>query len=93
MDPSDLPEYLYFRRLPYKKASAYDLSFTTRFQGEWPHALEAFKKNVAIGSGYGSVSLAVDNNFLRCLESRALGTLSFLSLFLILGIYIKELYQ
>ncbi|MEK7502230.1 MAG: hypothetical protein AAB609_01770 [Patescibacteria group bacterium] len=92
MDPSDLPEVFVFQGdFLIKKASAYDLSFTTRFQGEWPHALEAFKKNVAIGSGYGSVSLAVDNNFLRMLgEVGLLGTLSFLSLFLILGIYIKK---
>lgn len=74
-----------------KKAAAYDLSFTTRFQGEWPRAIEAFQKNILIGSGYGSVSLAVDNNFLRILgETGALGFLSFFGLFLIFGIYIKN---
>ena len=35
-----------------KKAGAYDLSFTTRFQGEWPGAIEAFQRNIFIGSGY-----------------------------------------
>ena len=75
-----------------KKASAYDLSFTTRFQGEWPRALEAFKKNILFGSGYGSVSLAVDNNYFRMLgETGILGTASFLAIFLALGIYIKKI--
>lgn len=74
-----------------KKASAYDLSFTTRFQGEWPHAIEAFEKNIILGSGYGAVSLAVDNNYLRMLgEIGSLGTLAFLSVFLITLLYIKK---
>nr|MBI5455862.1 O-antigen ligase family protein [Candidatus Levybacteria bacterium] len=74
-----------------KRAAAYDLSFTTRFQGEWPHALEAFERNVLLGSGYGSVSLAVDNNYLRMLgEIGILGFVSFLVIFLTLAIYIKK---
>lgn len=74
-----------------KRASAYDLSFTTRFQGEWPNALKAFSRNLLFGSGYGSVSLAVDNNYLRMLgETGLLGTASFMLLFLILGLYIKN---
>ncbi len=76
-----------------KRASAYDLSFTTRFQGEWPRAIEAFKKNILIGSGYGSVSLAVDNNYLRILgEIGLLGFISFFLLFLSLGIYVRKIY-
>ncbi len=76
-----------------KKASAYDLSFTTRFQGEWPSALEAFKRNIMLGSGYGSVSLAVDNNYLRILgENGLLGFLSLFIIFLSLAIYIKKIY-
>ncbi|MDO8269284.1 MAG: O-antigen ligase family protein [Candidatus Levybacteria bacterium] len=74
-----------------KRASAYDLSFTTRFQGEWPNALLAFGRNLFLGSGYGSVSLAVDNNYYRMLgETGLFGTLSFVLIFLILGIYIKK---
>ena len=77
-----------------KKASAYDLSFTTRFQGEWPRAIEAFERNILVGSGYGSVSLAVDNNYLRILgEIGILGFTSFLVIFLSLGIYIKRFYR
>lgn len=74
-----------------KRARAYDLSFTTRFQGEWPRTLEAFKRNIFLGSGYGSVSLAVDNNYLRILgESGLLGFISFASIFLISAIYIRR---
>ncbi len=75
-----------------KKAFAYDLSFTTRFQGEWPKTIAAFKRNIFIGSGYGSVTLAVDNNYLRILgESGLLGFISFLSLFLIAGLYMQKI--
>src|SRR3990167_6609645 len=75
-----------------KKASAYDLSFTTRFQGEWPNALKIFKKNIFFGSGYGSASLAVDNNYLRILaETGGLGIAAFFAIFLSFGIYIKKL--
>ena len=75
-----------------KKAKAYDLSFTTRFQGEWPNTFDAFKRNIFLGSGYGSVSLAVDNNYLRILgESGLLGLFSFISIFIIAFIFIKNL--
>lgn len=75
-----------------KKAKAYDLSFTTRFQGEWPKTFLAFKRNIFLGSGYGSVSLAVDNNYLRILgESGILGFVFFLSIFLVAGLYIQKI--
>lgn len=75
-----------------KKALAYDLSYTTRFQGEWPNAIKAFKRNILLGSGYSSVSLAVDNNYLRILgEAGLLGFTSFFGIFLIVGIYIRRL--
>jgi len=74
-----------------KKAAAYDLSFTTRFQGEWPNALTAFKRNVLLGSGYGSVSLAVDNNYLRTLaEVGSVGFAAFLSILLGFIFYIRK---
>ncbi len=74
-----------------KKAQAYDISFTTRFQGEWPNTLIAFTRNLFFGSGFGSVSLAVDNNYLRMLgESGLLGTVSFILIFIVLGVYIKK---
>jgi len=74
-----------------KRATAYDLSFTTRFQGEWPHAVEAFERNVLFGSGYGSISLAIDNNYLRMLgETGLLGTGAFFAIFLCIAIYIMK---
>lgn len=80
-------------RFVVKRAAAYDLSFTTRFQGEWPRAIDAFERNLLIGSGYGSVSLAVDNNYFRILaETGLLGFISFFVIFLSLGIYIKKVF-
>jgi hypothetical protein len=76
-----------------KKASAYDLSLTTRYQGEWPHAIEAFNRNVLFGSGYSSISLAIDNNYLRILgEVGALGMISFLLIFLTACIYMVKVF-
>ena len=74
-----------------KRVAAYDLSFTTRFQGEWPNAIQAFRRNVLFGSGFGSISLAVDNNYLRLLgEVGLLGTFSFIAIFVTIGIYIRR---
>ncbi|KKU81491.1 MAG: hypothetical protein UY10_C0055G0003 [Microgenomates group bacterium GW2011_GWA2_47_8] len=76
-----------------KKVLAYDLSFTTRFQGEWPRALAAFKNNIFFGSGYGSVGLSVDNSYLRMLaEVGLLGLASFLAIFVVTGIYIQSVF-
>jgi len=77
-----------------KTASAYDLSFTTRFQGEWPNALAAYGRNLLVGSGYGSVSLAIDNNYFRMLgETGSLGTLAFFGIFIALGVFLKKNYS
>lgn len=74
-----------------KKALAYDLSFTTRFQGEWPKTIEAFKRNIFLGSGYSSVGLAVDNNYLRILgETGFLGFFAFFAIFITFFIYLKK---
>ncbi len=71
-----------------QKALAYDDSFTTRFQGEWPIAIAAFLRDPLLGSGYSSIGLASDNNYLRMLgETGLLGFLSFLFIFLMTGIY------
>lgn len=72
-----------------KKAFAYDVSFTTRFQGEWPNAIKAFKRNLLLGSGYSSITLATDNSFLRMLgETGLLGFFSFIFIFIFVGIYL-----
>ena len=74
-----------------KKVATYDLSFSTRYQGEWPNAVRAFKRNILFGSGYSSVSLAVDNSFLRMLAEVGIsGFVSFVSILLIFGIYVKK---
>lgn len=75
-----------------KKVFTYDLSFTTRSQGEWPRAMAAFTRNILVGSGYGSVGLAVDNSYLRMLaEVGLLGFASFLAIFIAIGIYIRKI--
>ncbi len=75
-----------------KKVLAYDVSFTTRFEGEWPRAIDAFKRNILLGSGYSSISLATDSDYLRTLgETGILGLLSFLFIFVILVITIVKL--
>lgn len=86
--------YVLYGNFLIKRAIAYDLSFTTRFQGEWPNALMLFKKNIFFGSGYSSTGIAVDNNYLRILgEIGLFGLFSFFGLFLIVGIYIKRIFR
>lgn len=76
-----------------KKVLTYDISFTTRFQGEWPSTLLAFRRNIFIGSGYGSVGLAVDNSYLRMLgEVGLLGFGLFLFIFIIIGLSIRNVF-
>jgi len=58
---------------------AEDRSFNIRLRAEWPRALRAFLKNPVLGTGYSSVGLAVDNDYLRALaETGILGLLAFL---------------
>lgn len=95
---SESPEMVYVTMFEgnflVKRTLAYDLSFTTRFQGEWPHAIAAFKRNILFGSGYSSVSLAVDNNFLRILgEIGLLGFLAFFGIFLMGGMYVLKMWR
>jgi len=50
-----------------------------RFNAEWPRAITAYHKNVLIGTGLGSITLATDNDYLRLLgESGLLGLITFL---------------
>lgn len=52
-----------------------------RFNVEWPRAMTAFKKNILIGTGLGSLGLATDNDFLRLLgESGILGFVTFMAI-------------
>ncbi|MFA5933038.1 MAG: hypothetical protein WCV81_02080 [Microgenomates group bacterium] len=53
-------------------------SYGIRFNQEWPRAIRAFEKNPLLGTGYSSLGLATDNDFLRSLgEVGILGTIAF----------------
>ena len=75
-----------------KKVLVYDISFTTRFQAEWPNAWRAFQRNPLLGSGYSSITLATDNDYFRALgETGLLGFLSFFGIFVVLWAVIRKL--
>ncbi|MGI5841527.1 MAG: hypothetical protein ACOX6N_04905 [Patescibacteria group bacterium] len=53
-----------------------------RFNAEWPRAITAFRKNLIVGSGLGSITLATDNDYLRLLgESGIFGFITFMAIF------------
>ncbi len=53
-------------------------SFGIRLKIEWPRAITAFIKNPFLGTGYSSIDIATDNDFLRSLgEVGILGTAAF----------------
>ena len=70
-----------------------DRSTSIRLNAEWPRAIRAFLKNPLLGTGYSSITLATDNEYLRLLGE--VGILGFFAFFLplirILMNYIKEL--
>lgn len=69
-----------------QKALVYDISFTTRFQGEWPTAWKAFMRNPLLGQGFSTITLATDGEYFRILgESGALGFISLFLVFSFLG--------
>jgi hypothetical protein len=52
-----------------------------RFNAEWPRAITAFNKNLLLGTGLGSITLATDNDYLRLLgESGLLGFITFMAI-------------
>lgn len=59
-----------------------DRSIAIRFKVEWPRALRALAKNPLLGTGYSSITLATDNDYLRTLGE--VGILGFLAFGLIL---------
>ncbi|HVA96455.1 MAG TPA: O-antigen ligase family protein [Candidatus Acidoferrales bacterium] len=74
-----------------KKAYALDVSLTTRFQAEWPRDWQAFLGSPLFGTGYSSLTLASDNDYLRALgETGLVGTLSFFFIFVMFGIFMKN---
>jgi hypothetical protein len=74
-----------------RKAYALDISFTTRFQAEWPRDWQAFVSSPIFGTGYSSLTLASDNDYLRALgETGLVGMLSFFFIFVIFGIFMAN---
>ncbi len=63
-------------------------SFNIRFDVEWPRAIRAFQKNPIFGTGYSSITIATDNDYLRALGET--GIVGFLSLALVFFILIKK---
>lgn len=56
-----------------------------RFNVEWPRAIAAFEKNPLLGTGYSSITLATDNDFLRSLgETGLLGTIALVLVFVVI---------
>ncbi len=65
---------------------AVEYSSGIRFNVEWPRAIRAFRKNPLLGTGYSSVTLATDNDYLRALaETGLLGFIAFWLIFLEIG--------
>jgi hypothetical protein len=63
-----------------------DRSTSIRLNVEWPEAVRAFEINPLLGTGYSSIGLATDNDFLRMLgETGLLGLLAFLLIFARVG--------
>jgi len=54
-----------------------------RLKVEWPRAITAFLKNPLLGTGYSSITLATDNDYLRMLgETGILGFFAFFAIIL-----------
>lgn len=59
-----------------------DRSLEIRLKAEWPRAIQAFFKNPLLGTGFSSITLATDNDYLRALGE--IGILGFFAFILIL---------
>lgn len=69
---------------PEKKIN--DVSISIRYNVEWPRAIRAFSKNPLLGTGYSSIDLATDNDYLRMLgETGILGFSAFALVILNIG--------
>jgi len=74
-----------------KKAIVYDISLTTRLQGTWKRAFEAFDKSPFLGTGYSTIGLGSDSSFVRSLgEIGLIGFLGFLSILIAFGLLLKQ---
>lgn len=63
-----------------------DRSTSIRLKVEWPRAIRALTKNPILGTGYSSITLATDNDYLRLLgEVGILGFSAFVLIFYRIG--------
>ncbi len=67
---------------PVPKPVFEDRSTSIRLTVEWPRAIRAFLKDPLLGTGYSSIGLASDNDFLRLLAE--VGFLGFVAFMLVL---------
>ncbi|HSV95028.1 MAG TPA: O-antigen ligase family protein [Spirochaetia bacterium] len=74
-----------------KRALQQDTSTSIRLDVEWPRSLRSFYKNPLLGTGYSSLGLATDNDYLRALgETGILGIAAFLSILIALFYKLKS---
>ncbi len=74
-----------------QRAIQKDTSTSIRFDVEWPRAIRAFYKNPIFGTGYSSISLATDNDYLRLMgEVGLLGLISFISILIYIFQFLKK---
>jgi len=74
-----------------EEAPPEDRSTAIRLNVEWPRAIRAFLKNPLLGTGYSSITLATDNDYLRALgEVGLLGFLFFSLIFIKIGLEAKK---
>ena len=74
-----------------KRAIVYDISFTTRIQGTWKRAVDAFRRNPLLGSGYSYLGLASDSSYFRALgETGILGLSGFLFVIISYGLWLMK---
>lgn len=67
-------------------ALAVGRSTDIRLKVEWPRAINAFLKNPLLGTGYSSITLATDNDYLRMLgETGILGFFAFFAFMIAIG--------
>ncbi|MBU0998327.1 O-antigen ligase family protein [Patescibacteria group bacterium] len=63
-----------------------DRSSSIRLNVEWPRAIRALSKNPFLGTGYSSITLATDNDYLRLFgEVGIIGFLAFMLIIFIIG--------
>ena len=68
-----------------------DRSMSIRLNVEWPRAIRAFSKNPILGTGYSSITLATDNDFLRLLgEVGIIGFSAFILIIVNIAVLAKQ---